>query len=230
VADASGALWLPQSNCLVVADLHLGYAWVQRQRGLMLPVGTPDTTVERLVALQSTYCPEAIVFLGDLVHAASGLEPLREHLSELTDVLAPKSRLICLLGNHDRNLARRVAEWSLPLELAARLRLGPFCLAHGDVLPEGGFSPDTIWVIGHEHPCIVMGDGTGNALRVRCFLAGATCLVLPAFSPWASGCVVGQRPFLGPVAAAHSYDRVVACLGHRVLSVPTARLLGGGVG
>ena len=76
-ADARGALWIADVKCLVMADIHLGYAWVQRRRGQMIPVNAPDATVDRLVELQSDYGPEQIIFLGDLVHAAVGLEPLR---------------------------------------------------------------------------------------------------------------------------------------------------------
>ena len=229
-ADARGALWIEDSKCLVVADIHLGYAWVQRRRGQMLPVDAPDPTIDRLVELQSEYGPEQIVFLGDLVHAAVGLEPLRALLTHLVNRLSPGSRLICLLGNHDRNLPARLAEWALPIEVCGQLLLGKFRLTHGDVVPPelveriGSCGDDTVWFVGHDHPCVILGDGSISALRVPCFLEGRHCLILPAFSPWASGCVVGQRPLSGPVAAAQKFDRVIACVGERLLSIPLQKL------
>jgi metallophosphoesterase superfamily enzyme len=196
----------------------------------MLPVAPPDATVDRLAALQAEYRPRQIVFLGDLVHAALGLEPLQALLLELVEKLGGGSQLTCLLGNHDRHLPQRLVEWSLPIGVHTQLWVGRFHLAHGDVVPPPGDSSacpvgeEPVWVVGHEHPCVILGDGGISALRVPCFLEAPRCILLPAFSAWASGCVVGQRPFSGPIAAGQRFDRVLACVGERLLAIPREKL------
>src|SRR5690242_15053507 len=58
--DARRALWYAPARTLVVADLHLGYAWAQRKAGLLLPLSPGDDTVDRLEALLDCYRPEQL--------------------------------------------------------------------------------------------------------------------------------------------------------------------------
>jgi uncharacterized protein len=226
VADARRAVWLPAARTLVVADTHLGYAWAQRTRGQLLPVGAPDDTVARLAELRAEYRPARLVILGDVVHAAVAVEPLRAALGELVARLAGETELALCLGNHDRRLERRLAEWGLPLRTVPELTVGPWRLLHGDVWPPipaaavaAGAEPPRV-LLGHEHPCLVLGDGVASRARVPCFVVGAQGVILPAFSQWAAGSALGVRPWLGPVAAALRFHEAVACLGPRLLRVP----------
>ena len=49
VLDARRAVWLAAERTLVVADLHFGYVWAQRQNGQLLPLSASDDTAERLL-------------------------------------------------------------------------------------------------------------------------------------------------------------------------------------
>ncbi len=222
VADSRRALWIPTERALVVADLHLGYSWVQRKRGCLLPISAPDDLEARLFELCEAYRPQQIVFLGDLVHAAAPLEPLRKQATALIRQLQASAKLICVLGNHDRGLAHRAQEWALPLECVSRLELGNYNFIHGDSDPTNGKPRPNraVTIIGHEHPCLSLAGGVASYARTPCFLQAPDCVVLPAFSNWASGCVVGQRPFLGPVARAAIFERAIAVLGDRMLVLP----------
>src|SRR3954466_11955425 len=65
--DARRAVWFPEQQAIAVADLHLGYAWVKRAAGQLLPLSAPDDAVQRLMALQKHYGAREIILLGDIV-------------------------------------------------------------------------------------------------------------------------------------------------------------------
>lgn len=227
--DARRAVWLPGPRTLAVADTHLGYAWAQRTRGALLPVSALDDTTERLVALQRDHRPDRIVVLGDVVHRAVALPALEASLRDLCARLSPASELVFCLGNHDHKLDRLVAGWGLPVVCRRQLRLGGHLLLHGDIAPEAaddgeGFrlqaeaAPRAI--IGHEHPAITLGDGVASSAKCPAFLVADDLVVMPAFSPWAAGCELGARPFLGPLARAARFQSAFACVGPRLLRLP----------
>ena len=78
--DARRALWIPEARLLAVADLHLGYAWAHRHAGQLMPITARDTTAERLRALVEDYKPQRLVLLGDIVHRAVPVKPVKEAL------------------------------------------------------------------------------------------------------------------------------------------------------
>ena len=66
--DVRRALFWPQENALLVADLHLGKASLLRQAGAALPPGTTTQGLARLSSLIADYRPQRLLILGDLVH------------------------------------------------------------------------------------------------------------------------------------------------------------------
>ncbi|HAB17561.1 MAG TPA: metallophosphoesterase [Verrucomicrobiota bacterium] len=222
--DARRAIYFSEAQTLAVADVHLGYAWVQRQRGALLPVATPDTTYSRLSALLSDYSPREVVVLGDLVHQAVALPAVERALRALGEILAKGMTLTVCQGNHDRDLGVLVNQWSLPMRIVSSLRVGRYQLHHGDGEPDvSDFrldSADAIQVIGHEHPALRLGDGVATAVKVPCFLVADEVIVVPAFSDWAAGCVFGRDQFLGRVARCAAFHSAFACLGPRLLRIP----------
>ena len=227
VLDARRVVWLPTHRTLVVPDVHLGFAWVQRRRGQLLPVeGTADA-LTRLAEVTADYRPQRIVFLGDLVHAACDVEPLRHDLTALVHQHAGGPELVLVLGNHDHRLPALLAEWSLAIRTVQMLDLGRFRLIHGhEPAPvELLEPPDRLVLIGHEHPSVELGDGVATRMKCPAFAWDDRTLVIPAFSEWAAGCNLQRRDFLGPVARSARFHTVAACLGPRLLRVPYARLL-----
>jgi uncharacterized protein len=218
--DVRRAAWLPRSRCLVVADLHLGRAWVQRARGQMVPVAAADDTLPRLSALVHDYRPERMVVVGDVVHAALTVAGIESAVRELVAIASDGLRLELCLGNHDRRLRERLVGWKLPVAVSDQIVLDEAILFHGDVPPAVPDSSRRWRIQGHEHPAVVLGDGVATSAKVPCFLVGTLHLVLPAFSATASGCVVGRDPFLSEPARGARLDTVVACLGRRLLRIP----------
>jgi len=227
ILDARRVVWLPSHRTLVVPDMHLGFAWVQRRRGQLLPVeGTADA-LTRLAEVTADYRPQRIVFLGDLVHAACDLQPLRHDLTALARQQAAGPELVLVLGNHDHRLSALLAEWSLAIRTVQMLDLGRFRLIHGhEPAPiEALEPPGRLVLIGHEHPSVEIGDGIATRMKCPAFAWDDRTLVIPAFSEWAAGCNLQRRDFLGPVARTARFHTVAACLGPRLLRVPYARLL-----
>ena len=230
--DARRCVHLAASNTLVVADLHLGYAWSRRKRGVLLPVETPDDTLNRLATLHDAYQPGRWVILGDVVHEALDLPPLERVLRELCDRLARNAELIFCLGNHDRNLEARIREWKLPVACVTSWNTDGLLLAHGDTLPAAdpkqafqlaSEPPLQRWLIGHEHPAMSLGDGVATRVKCPAFLVADDGIVLPAFSSWAAGCEWGRQPFLGPMARGTAFRTAWVCAGKQLLPVSLIR-------
>lgn len=221
--DPRRAAWFPSERLLAIADTHFGYAWVQRQRGLLVPLQSGADAIERLAPLLADYRPTQLVVVGDIVHAASPLPPVRDELQRLAALLAQSSvdgRLV--LGNHDRGLAALLERDRLPFTAIPTLRIGKTLFTHGDTSVEK--TDDDRVVIGHEHPVVTLGDGVGRRARCPCYLLAPDALALPAFASTAAGCDVSRRQFLGPIARGTDWEAVAACMGGRVLRIPFAAL------
>jgi len=190
-ADSSGALWLPDSSTLLVADLHLGYGFAQRRRGELGPV-LDDQASAKLDAVLSRFTPSRIVFLGDLVHAP-GPSPLeKEWILDRLRAWAARSELLLVRGNHDRAFE---LDFAGAVEMCEHgvWRAPGIVAVHGDrAWPEP--APEELLILGHIHPAFGVGDSAGVRQRVPVFLhAPGRMIVLPAFSPFAAGLDVLRR-------------------------------------
>jgi putative SbcD/Mre11-related phosphoesterase len=219
VLDSRRALWLERERTLAVADLHLGFVWAHRAEGNLMPLSRPEETVEQLSTLAREYAARSIVLLGDIVHRAVPIEPLREELRRLCCALG-EVELQLVAGNHDRALAAMLAECNIAHPLTAEVRIGPHRFLHGDRMPaQAELPPGGKTFIGHEHPALTLGDGISR-MKCPCFLVRPDLLVLPAFSPWAAGTDVRSGIFLSPLSMRAKFNRAVVILGERLLAVP----------
>jgi len=220
--DARRAAWFDAERALVLADLHLGYAWAQRRAGLLLPLPGPEAERDRLASLRAEYRPKTVVFLGDIVHRAVELPALAEELTQLVAIFDLTAELRFVAGNHDRNLEIILTKFGLPFRVEPEVQLGQHLLLHGDECAAvKAASPGRgRYVMGHEHPAIRLGDGVTTAIKCPCFMVGPRVLILPAFSRWAAGSVVRQNPFMSSLARTERFDEAIAILGNRLLRIP----------
>ncbi|NCX95300.1 MAG: ligase-associated DNA damage response endonuclease PdeM [Chitinophagia bacterium] len=63
------ALYLPDEELLVIADLHLGKRSQNKKNGVLMPITTQDTDYSRLDSLLSEIMPAKVLFLGDLLNS-----------------------------------------------------------------------------------------------------------------------------------------------------------------
>jgi len=173
VLDARLALFHEAERWLAVADLHFGYELSQRAAGRLIPLWGMSSIEDRLGELLEEYRPRTLIIVGDLVHdktsavAAAGL----------LDRLRARCEVIAVAGNHDRQIARRIA-------FVDRWETAGYVFHHGHCSSE---ESARVQIIGHHHPAATMTDGAGLRLRFPAFVQQKRCWILPALSPWASG-------------------------------------------
>lgn len=163
IARASGALYWPGRDMLVVADLHLGKSERMARRGgaLLPPFETPET-LARLAAELDLLRPARLVLLGDVFDddAAAAAMPGRDRA--MLEALTGRCATLVIAGNHDPGA-------------------GPDAHAEGGLALRhiAGEGPD---ISGHFHPKARIAG------RSRpCFLIGAAHLILPAFGHYTGG-------------------------------------------
>lgn len=153
----------------VVADLHLGYCEARRQGGDAVPLVELGKILKPLERGLKASGAKRLVIAGDLFEKAF----VPDLWQRLLDWL--KERNVHLLGvvpgNHDR---RWLDAWPL---FPDGFRLEDWLIVHGHVPVEARRV-----VLGHWHPAVHF-----RGKLAPCFLAGADQLVLPAFSPDATG-------------------------------------------
>jgi DNA ligase-associated metallophosphoesterase len=202
VADSAGALWWPEEEMLVVADLHLekGSA-LARCHGRHLPPYDSRATIERLAAVIDRRRPRRIVCLGDSFHDRDGGAGLDPADSGALAALMRGRDWVWIEGNHDP-----APPAGFGGSFAAAVVLGTVTLQHE---PDSG-PPGQI--VGHLHPKAAVATRAGR-IAARCFAWDESRLILPAFGAYAGGLDV-----LDPaIASWFAGDFQVALIGRRGL-------------
>lgn len=179
------AVWMPDYEVLLVADLHLGKE--SAFRAASIPV--PDVTVIDLGRLSSlidkTECRRLII-LGDLVHCARGLS--REVIDQAARWREEHRDLHVqlIVGNHDAKAGCLPTSWNLDSRDVADC--GPFQLQH--VPPKRSIKP---CLAGHVHPKCRLRTST-DSMTLPCFVLTEEVLILPAFGTFVDGQAVKYAP------------------------------------
>jgi uncharacterized protein len=203
---AQRAVYLPEHQTLLVADVHIGKAVSFRRLGVPVPGGTTSETLDRLSSALTTCGAQHIVFLGDLLHSARG------RARATTDAVAnwrkanANIELTLIRGNHDSHAGDPPADWHVRC-VNGPLMLGGLALAHH---PEP--VTDAYVLAGHIHPAVRVGGRAHDSLRLPCFHFGPHVGVLPAF-----GAFTGMH-----VMARGATDRVFVIAGDAVRALNSA--------
>jgi DNA ligase-associated metallophosphoesterase len=181
--DLSGALYLPDEQTLVVADLHLEKGSSFARRGSLLPPYDTRTTLAMLAAVVGRYAPRRVVALGDSFHDVGGPDRLVGEDGQALAVLQVGREWVWIAGNHDPELPAEVGG-----EVVDSVAVGRLALRHH---PSPG---DSCEIAGHLHPVgkVVL---RGGGVRRRCFVTSSTRCVMPAFGAYAGGLNVCDRAF-----------------------------------
>ena len=168
-------IFLPESDTLLVADVHIGKAVSFRALGVPVPGGTTGETLALLTSLVRRLALRRIVFLGDFLHSARSHAPAtmaavaqwrREH---------PGLELTLVRGNHDDRAGDPPAH--LDIEAVDEpLMHGGLALCHHPQPHAGAYG-----LAGHLHPCINVGGRAHDWVRLPCFWFTPQFGVLPAF-------------------------------------------------
>jgi hypothetical protein len=178
------AVYLHDSDALVLADLHLGRA---ADSAVAFPLRERADIEERLRDLLSAFDPSTVVFAGDVLHRFDGSRRAVDALGTLVEACAAAGgRPVLVAGNHDVALPEL---WDGPVHDEYRLADGTL-VCHGHERPEGDADR---YLVGHDHPVLRV-----EGVRHPCYLygpetfRGGDVLMLPAFTTLAPGVVVNQ--------------------------------------
>lgn len=151
----------------VIADVHLGYEWARAATGDVVPEHTLADTLRRLESMLGRGRFSRLVIAGDLVEPFGICPRTSRDVATLRRWLAGRGvELQGVRGDHDRTA-----------RLPETLEVGTWTVAHGSRPVDARRA-----IGGHFHPALRC-----EGRSFPCFLFDARRIVLPAFSPNASG-------------------------------------------
>ena len=190
LATPEGALFWPEREALLVADLHLEKASWFARLGQFLPPYDSHATLSALAECVERSGAKRVYCLGDSFHDRSGCDRLQADARALLTRLTGTLDWVWIVGNHDPGFADPVGG-----RLADEIELGGIVLRHqavpGDPRPE---------LSGHFHPKLRLRL-RGRSVSRRCFVASATKLILPAFGSLTGGLDAHHPEIIGHVGA-----------------------------
>lgn len=184
------ALYLPEKEILVIADLHIGYEEALNKEGIFVP-RTQFRELNRDLKRVFKSLKDGkkkiskIVVLGDLKHEFGEISQQEwRETKEILDLLKKKAKKVILIkGNHDTILE--------PIARRKELKIRDFyiedriCFLHGHKLfPECLDKKIKMLVLGHRHPAVVLADKYKKE-KYKCFLfgkwKGKEIILMPSF-------------------------------------------------
>ena len=176
-------IFLPESDTLLVADVHIGKAVSFRALGVPVPGGTTGETLAMLTSLVRRLALRRIVFLGDFLHSARSHAPATMAAVAQWRGAHADLALTLVRGNHDDRAGDPPAH--LDIEAVDEpLMHGGLALCHHPRPHAGAYV-----LAGHLHPCVNVSGRARDWLRLPCFWFRAHVGVLPAF-----GASTGMQP------------------------------------
>lgn len=185
IPDLSGAVMLPESRTLLIADLHLEQGTSLARRGAHVPPFDTETSLALLAAVLQHNEPQRLIFLGDSFHDGEGSARLDEKHRKRLRSITDKIETFWISGNHDPEPPEDVGGFH-----AAQIMLGSIVLRH----EPGMLSNGQCEISGHLHPgCVVVQRG--RPLRGKCFAYDGKRLIMPAFGAYTGALSVTSHAY-----------------------------------
>ena len=172
------ALLLPQTNELLICDIHLGKGEYFQQNGIPLTNNSDEQNLLRIKNIVKEHSPNKLIILGDLFHSKYSIsESLKNKVELLAATLNIKIELI--VGNHD--IGCKVKN----INFLNFKRSNNFIFTHE---PIEKFEDNILNICGHYHPKIYLKNSK-DKLSFRCFALDEreNILYLPAFGDLTGG-------------------------------------------
>jgi DNA ligase-associated metallophosphoesterase len=183
VLDLTGAMYLPDHDTVLMADLHFEKGSSFARNGQFLPPYDTRESLAALLDVLARFGPRTVIALGDSFHDVGGPDRLGDlERASLREAQAGRE-WIWITGNHDHILPPGIGGAVLD-----EMKIGPLILRHE---PVAGAVNE---IAGHLHPVgkVVM---RGRGVRRRCFVTDGSRCVMPAFGAYAGGLNVCDAAF-----------------------------------
>ena len=174
----SKALLLPQTNELLICDIHLGKAEYFQQNGIPLTNNSDEENLIRIKNIVKEYSPKKLIILGDLFHSKYSIsDSLKSKVENLSGSLNIKIELI--VGNHD--IGCKVKN----INFFVYKRSSNFLFSHE---PIGKHENNILNICGHYHPKTYLKNSK-DKLSFKCFAMDEknNIFYLPAFGDLTGG-------------------------------------------
>jgi DNA ligase-associated metallophosphoesterase len=188
--DLSGAVYAPELQCLLVADLHLEQGAALARRGIAVPPFDTSATLTSLEHLVSETAPRRLYLLGDSFHDDTGHAELAPDVVLRIRRITEKVETFWISGNHDPQ-----PKHGLGGESMAEVVLAPstgLTLRHEPRRRLG----KGLEIAGHLHPGAGIAQ-RGHLVRAKCIIADERRMILPAFGAYTGALSVTSRAFHG---------------------------------
>lgn len=195
VPDLSGALWLPDEETLIVADLHLEKGSGFAARGSLLPPYDSATTLASLSGAIDRYRPSRVIALGDSFHDRGAEDRISPIDGAALREFQTGRDWVWITGNHDPEISRSMGGAVVP-----EVEIRTVVLRHEPDVRKPGLE-----IAGHLHPAAKV-QSRGRTLRRRCFAVSSGRCIMPAMGAYAGGLNVRNaafRPLLTDGFSAH---------------------------
>lgn len=184
--DPSGALFWPEQNTLIVADLHLEKGSAKAGKGRLLPPYDTRSTLRRLAAVMDRYDPDRVVALGDSFRDVAAAERMPLGERKKLSILRQGREWYWVTENYEPD----PPDWLGGIVCPA-LTLEGIKFRHQ---PSSGQKSHEI--AGHLHPAARL-TRRGASVRRKCFISNGARLVIPSFGVYAGGLNVLDEAFAG---------------------------------
>ena len=174
----SRALFLPQTNELLICDIHLGKAEYFQQNGIPLTNNSDENNFTRIKTIVKKFNPDKLIILGDLFHSKFSIDKtLQQKVEDLPELL--KTNVELVLGNHDVGCDIK------NLTISKIRKTKNIIFSHEPVILENN---KILNICGHYHPKLYLKNN-GDKLSFRCFAMdkNKNVLYLPAFGDLTGG-------------------------------------------
>ena len=170
------ALFLPEHDTVLVADLHWGKAAAFRAAHVPIPTGTTASDLARLSRVQQVAQNDNLLRAGGVQHAKAGRQQGTLDTIAAWRVQHADIHMRLVRGNHDTHAGDPPS--SLDIDCVdAPWTLGPFVCAHHPEPHAAGYV-----LSGHLHPHVTLGRRGEGRVKLPCFVFGEHVGILPAFT------------------------------------------------
>ncbi|MBW4654110.1 MAG: ligase-associated DNA damage response endonuclease PdeM [Kaiparowitsia implicata GSE-PSE-MK54-09C] len=191
------ALYLPQTQTLLLSDVHLGKAETFQRAGIPIPHQVNQETLHRLTQLCAMHPVQQMVILGDLFHHSWGMvDAVVQAWHQFLQTTQVSVQLI--VGNHDRPLIPALQQFTMHCTTAP-VQMQDLVLSHEPVA-----AAPRLNICGHVHPCFRYKSKLDD-IRLPCFFydRAQPQLILPSFGEFTGGYDVPLTAQSSAYAIAH---------------------------